>query len=296
MNASPPDDRRAGFTHGVVDVPYLQVDGTTLLARVYRPEGDGPFPVLLDVHGGAWNSGDRLNNAVFNSALADKGILVVAVDFRLAPDHPYPAQVADQHFATRWLKVHARDFGGDAAHLGAVGSSSGGHTILLSAMRPRDPRYAVLPLADAPSVDATLEYAILLWPVVDPYARYLYAMTDPTAGTGFGGPETLRERTLAFFLTDDAMKEGNLQRILDRHEHVVLPRLLVLHPNEDLNVPRPMIEKFVASYQAAGGQVEVHWFEGESHAFIRKPGAATEKAVAIIADYVKRMNSRGASA
>jgi acetyl esterase/lipase len=273
------------------DVPYLRAGGTELLARIYQPEAPGPFPVLLDIHGGAWNSGDRLNNVVFNTALAERGILVVAVDFRLAPEHPYPAQVADQHYATRWLKVHAREFGGVPETIGAVGSSSGGHTILLSAMRPHDARYAGVPLDAARETDATLAYIVALWPVVDPLARYEFAKTDPSAGTGFGGPETLKKRSLDFFITEDAMKEANPQLILDRGERVLTPPLLILHPNHDLNVPRPMIERFVNSYRKAGGDVEVVWFTEASHAFIRKPGADTDRAVELIAAYVMRRSA-----
>ena len=59
-------------------------------ATIYQPEGSGPFPALLDVHGGAWNRGDRSADEVMNRALAASGIVVAAVDFRLAPAHPVP--------------------------------------------------------------------------------------------------------------------------------------------------------------------------------------------------------------
>ena len=78
-----------------------------LAVRIYQPEGPGPFPALLDVHGGVWTNGDRTANEVMNRALAESGIVVAAVDFRQPPNHPYPAQVADVNFATRWLKTNA---------------------------------------------------------------------------------------------------------------------------------------------------------------------------------------------
>ena len=63
----------------VKDVEYQQQAGKSWLARVYRPVGPGPFPTILDVHGGAWNNGDRTNDAVLNQALAARGILTVAI-------------------------------------------------------------------------------------------------------------------------------------------------------------------------------------------------------------------------
>ena len=75
-------------------------------------------------------------------------------------EYPYPSSLADINYATRWLKVHAADFNADPATVGGLGVSSGGHLILLSAMRPFDPRYTALPLAGAAGVDGTLAYAV----------------------------------------------------------------------------------------------------------------------------------------
>ena len=90
------------------DIEFLRHGDTPLLARLYRPKGQGPFPALIDVHGGAWASGDRLNNAPLDEALAKSGIVVLAIDFRMPPAHRYPASIADINFAIRWLKAHAR--------------------------------------------------------------------------------------------------------------------------------------------------------------------------------------------
>ena len=90
------------------DVEYLRVDGESLLMTVYRPVGDGPFPMLLRAHGGAWNAGDRLAGSLIDTRLAECGMVVAAHDFGLAPAYPYPAQVAQTNFAVRWLKVPCR--------------------------------------------------------------------------------------------------------------------------------------------------------------------------------------------
>ncbi len=79
----------ARFEIEVRDLEYQRHDGTPLLARLYRPIGAAtsspPFPALIDVHGGAWASGDRLNNAPLDEALAKSGIVVLAIDFRMPP-------------------------------------------------------------------------------------------------------------------------------------------------------------------------------------------------------------------
>src|SRR4051812_38550121 len=86
-------DPAAQYEVATEDVEYRREGGEAWLARVYRPCGAGSFPTLLDVHGGAWSMGDRLNDAPMDEALAASGMVVVAVDFRLAPQHAYPASL-----------------------------------------------------------------------------------------------------------------------------------------------------------------------------------------------------------
>ena len=123
--------------------------GRMLMARVYRPKGPGPFPALLDLHGGAWNNKDRKAEEPMDRALAASGVLVVAIDLTLAPEAPYPASVQDANYGVRWLKWKAAGWNGDASRLGIYGSSSGGHVAQLLAMRPHDPRYNAIPLRRA---------------------------------------------------------------------------------------------------------------------------------------------------
>ena len=77
------------------DVEYQNLAGKPWLARVYQPKGSGPFPTIVDVHGGAWHNGDRIANAGIDRALAANGILVAALDFRQPPEAGYPASICD---------------------------------------------------------------------------------------------------------------------------------------------------------------------------------------------------------
>src|SRR5258708_14252167 len=117
------------FEVDVKDVEYQQLAGQPRLARVYRPIGTGPFPTVVDVHGGAWNNGDRLNDSLLNQAMAAQGILTVAIDFRQPPEAGNPASVCDMNLATRWLKAHASEYG-RTARVGPFGVSTAGHLIL----------------------------------------------------------------------------------------------------------------------------------------------------------------------
>ncbi len=109
----------------VEDIAFREIDGRPLAGRFYRPHG-GIFPLLIDVHGGAWTSGDRLNNAVIHQALAACGIGVFAIDFRMPPEARYPAALQDVNFGMRWVKQNAQRLGSRPELVGGIGTSSGG--------------------------------------------------------------------------------------------------------------------------------------------------------------------------
>ena len=273
-------DPTNNFEIKVSDVEYRRTAGKAGLASIYQPQGKGIFPALLYVHGGVWSRGDRIQNAPLMQQLAASGLVVVTIDFRLAPRYPYPAQVADINFATRWLKSHAKEFNADPNFVGTLGASSGGHTVVLSAMRPYDPRYMAVPLYEAPALVATVNWVIALWPVLDPYARYLYAQEV--------GRDELVSRTKGYFLTEATMQEGNPQLILERGEEVVLPPILVIQGTADNNIPLSIPKRFARSYRAAGGELDLELFPDMPHAFTYQPGLETQRALEIMKKWVAR--------
>jgi acetyl esterase len=264
----------------VWDVEYRRDPVRPLMARIYQPQGEGPFPALLDVHGGAWNDQDRTANAPVDERLAASGLLVVAVDVRLAKEAPYPASVADANYGIRWLKAKAREWNGDPETVGALGSSSGGHVIQLCAMRPRDPRYTVHPLPEAPQLDATLAYVVARSPISDPFARYEQAQKMQR--------ETLIRNSETYFNPWDTIFEGNPQRILERGESVALPPMFVLQGELDDNVLPAVQERFVATYRAAGGEIDYEVYPGAEHRWIVQPGPQTDRAIAMIKAFIAR--------
>ncbi len=258
----------ADTRHDIVieDVEYQRQGGHALLARLYRPGGAGPFPALLQVHGGAWVNKDRTDNDFIAKALAESGIVVASIDFRMPPEAPYPASLADINLATRWLKARAGQYASRADWVGSFGTSSGGHQVLLAAMRPDDPRYAALPLAAAPGIDARLAFVISGWGVLDPLLRYELAKK--------AGNAELLENHHNFWGDAATMAEGNPPRMLERGEKVHLPPALVFGGDQDEWVPVAVMRKFVADYQKAGGEAELQLYEGANHGFMTgKPDA-----------------------
>jgi acetyl esterase len=263
----------------VRDVEYRRINGGPLLVRLFEPKGTGPFPAILNVHGGAWNNGDRTANPQFSEGLAASGAVVAAIDFRHGAD-PYPSSLVDINYAIRWLKAHAGDFKADAATVGGMGVSSGGHLIVLSAMRPDDPRYAADPLPEAPEIDATLAYVITCWGVLDPYARYLLAKEK--------GQAELIGNHDRYWLTTDAMQEGNPVMTLKRGEHVQLPPCLLIQPSKDQWMSPEGAEDFGAAYRAAGGQCDVALYPGMPHGIAGWDEASIQAAVSRMKEFIAR--------
>ena len=260
------------------DLEYLRSAGAApLLARFYRPEGVGPFPAVLEVHGGAWTAGDRLNNVAIGEYLAAHGIAVLSIDFRMPPVARYPETVADVNFGIRFLKANAERFSTRAELVGGLGTSSGGHLLLLNALSPRDPRYASIPL---PGADAGLAFAVVCWPVADPLARY-HAVRER-------GNERLVEAHHQFWPSEDAMAEGNPQLIVERGGLIEKPPALIMQGTADDNLTPDMAANFAAAYTRAGGSISFHRFEGQPHAFIARDPTASDalRALALIADFI----------
>jgi acetyl esterase/lipase len=266
------------YDYKVEDIEYRRDGERSWLAMVYQPQGSGPFPALLDIHGGAWNNGERTNNPALAEGLAASGVVVASIDFRMGGQDPYPSSLADINYATRWLKMHAADFNADATTVGGLGVSSGGHLILLSAMRPHDSRYAALPLPEATGVDATLAYVISCWGVLDPYGRYRLAQER--------GNKELMANHERYFQTVEAMQEGNPLLILQRGEPAELPPALLIQGTADTGVPQGMVENVATLYRAAGGDVELALFKDMPHGIAGWPAPEVTRLIECMKTFI----------
>ena len=276
-----PYDPAAAFEIRVTEVEYRRTAaGRPLMARIYQPTGTGPFPTVLDLHGGAWNGKDRRAEEPMDRALAASGVLVVAIDMTLAPEKPYPACVQDANYGVRWLKSKAASWNGDPSKIGIYGSSSGGHVAELLGMRPRDPRYTAIPLPEAPNVDATVAYIATRSPISNTFARFQNAVDKKR--------EPMIANNKTFFVPWDSIHESNPQEILERKERVTLVPLLIMQGALDDNVLPAMQEKFAATYRAAGGPCDYHLFEDSEHEWVAKESPQTDRARKMVKAFIAR--------
>ena len=271
----------------VKDVEYLRHGDKPLLARIYQPRGAGPFPVIIDLHGGAWTKKDRTSDVATCEGLARAGIVAVALDFRMPPQAKYPASIADVNFAIRWCKARAAELKSRPDMVGILGVSSGGQQAMIAAMRPSDPRYAALPGNAA--FDASVRCVVLCWPVIDPLGRYEYARQKIAAGDAKQAKEWIAAHD-QYWADEAEMAEGSPTRALERGEKTPTPPVLYLQGTADPAHPRPNLERFVAAYRKAGGRVDLHLFEGMSQAFISEEPAHPNSLAAIekIIEFVHR--------
>jgi acetyl esterase len=262
-------DSREICDFDVEDIEYLRHPSGPLLARVYRPRVEGPTAAVIELHGGAWSKFERTRGKSVHEALARRGVFVMALDFRQGAEGAYPLMLQDINYAIRWLKANAARFGIDAGRVGLSGNSTGGHTAMLTAMRPRDPRYSSLPLPEDLGVaDATVRCVVMLWPVINPLGRYQYAKSlrdsdDPPAWV-----EQILPGHDAFWGGEASMSEGSPTLILQGGEDVCLPRALWIqatgdsvhnYPNADSGLLES--EDFVGRYRAAGGEIDLINFD-----------------------------------
>ena len=255
-----PDTITANHTVAIEDVEYQK----EMLARLYRPSGAGPFPAALQVHGGAWTGKDRTD--MRKSIEATKMPLSASAFAMksLPPVAPHPGSIQDINLGIRWLKATAREFKSRPEWVGSWGTSSGGHQVLLAAMRALNSTYSAL--SGPAGVDAKQAWVISGWGVLDPLLRYNLAKK--------AGNKELVHLHDTFWLTEAAHEDASPPAMLKRGEKCELPPALVFGGDEDEWVPVELMRSFVADYNKAGGNAELHLYEGANHGFMTgKPDA-----------------------
>jgi acetyl esterase len=227
-----------------------------LRVRIITPQaaGNGPLPVVVYFHGGGWVLGNIESHEGICRALANAGgVIVVTVDYRLAPEHRFPAAAEDAYAATRWAAEHAAGFGGDPRRIAVAGDSAGGNLAAVTCLMARD--------RGGPRVD----FQVLLYPITD-YNINTGSYTDFADG---------------FFLTRAEMAwywEHYVEKAEDRrHPHASpsraadlsrLPPALLI--TAEFDVLRDEAEAYACQLQAAGGAAKLRRYDGMIHGFIRR--------------------------
>ena len=278
--------------YDVTEVEYLRHGDKPLLATIYKPKGAGPFPAMVECHGGAWCMSDRMTEKLRHEYMASHGVVSIALDFRSGNTDPYPASVQDINYAVRWAKANAQALKTRPDLIGLSGQSSGGHLATLVAMRPNDPRYAALPLpAGSGSHDASVRCVIMTWPVINPLSRYRHAKREKL--------ESILARQDSYWRSEANMSEGNPMLALERGEKVLTPPAVWyqsrgdnMHDYRDPESPFDGNEpqRFVANYKKAGGTIALEYIEmdrGAGGSDLSKTGDMFARMIEFIGKHVK---------
>jgi len=284
------------------DVEYLRHGDEAFLARIFKPRGQGPFPALIDLHGGCWCLQSRLSDRVRHEWLAEHGIVVISLDWRTAREGAYPKSLQDINYAIRWTKLNAAQLKTRPDLIGISGQSSGGHLAMLVAMRPHDRRYTSIPLpAGSAAFDATVRCVVMSWPVINPIGRYRHAERQAALANPPEWAAAIIDKHHQFWPDEAAMAEGNPMLMLERGEAVELPPVIwhqgrddVLHDYKDEESKSSDTEapRFAANYRNAGGEIELCYFDGDrnvGHApDLTKIGDTFERMFAFITKHTTR--------
>ena len=236
---------------GCVEDRTLLGPGGGIPVRIYVPFGKGPFPVLLYFHGGGWvigdiDSSDGLCRTLTNAA----GCIVVSVDYRLAPEHPFPAAADDAYHATLWAVTNAASFGGDPLRIAVCGDSAGGNLAAVVAQIARD--------RGKPAI----RFQLLIYPATDA------ACDTPSYSENAEGYFLTREAMQWFwghYVQKEADRSHPYASPLRARSFAGLPAALVI--TAEFDPLRDEGERYAERMRAAGTPVQLTRYEGMIHGF-----------------------------
>jgi acetyl esterase len=260
--------------HKIEDRRVPGPGGYQIPVRLYIPAEKGPLPVLVYFHGGGWVLGDLESHDAVCRELANKvGCIVVAVDYRLAPEHKFPHAPEDCYAATKWAVLNAASFGGDPARIAVGGDSAGGNLAAVVAQMAAD--------RGAP----TLTYQLLIYPVTN------YAFDTPSYRDNAEGYLLTREMMQWFWkhylTTDEDGKNAYASPLQARELRRVAPAFVITAEFDPL---RDEGEAYAARLKEAGVPVELKRYDGAIHGFFSL-GHIMDQGKQVVADAAARLKA-----
>jgi len=233
------------------DVEYGIAGGERLLLDVRRPAGDGPFPVVIMIHGGGWGSGDKgvldpagstADISPWFAPVEEAGFLAFSINYRLAPAHRWPACLEDVQAAIRWVKTHAADYGGDPGRIALFGHSAGGQLACMAGVLAGE--------------DTRVQAVVGFAPVTD-FEQELRIRGGLGVGLQnlFGYPKEVTDESLAVLRRTSPIT----------HVRPGLPPFLILHGNADNTVPLQQTRNFQAKLREARVPCDLVTVPGAPH-------------------------------
>jgi len=211
------------------DFVYGRVEGSALLANLAWPDGPGPRPAIVSVHGGRWRAGNRTDaSSIKVVPWAEFGFFAMSIDYRLVGGSPAPAPYLDMRCAIRWLHAHAGDYGVDPDRVYVIGQSAGGHMVSLAATLG-DGAYPKVGGWDSARSD--VRAAISVAGAYDLNTLSWGNLWNPASGN-----------------VEDARREASPMT----HVSSATKPMLVIHSDDDRSVPVQQAVDFVEKLKAAG--------------------------------------------
>jgi len=252
------------------DVVYGTAQGTPLLLDLAMPKtGNGPFPVVVFLHGGGWSEGNRQEMNHFIEGVAGLGYVGVTVAYRLVPAARFPAQLEDCKAAVRWLRANAAKYRINPKHIGVVGFSAGGH--LASMLGVTGKNDGLEGAGRNPDQSSRVQAVVSFFGLTDfstrDWPRDLEnGVIEPFLGGSFANhADEYRRASPITYVTSDA------------------PPFLFFHGSEDKLVPVDQSKRLGEKLRNAGVFAEVNVLEGEGHGFT---DAANQKAMRRMLDFL----------
>ncbi|WP_233522544.1 alpha/beta hydrolase [Peribacillus glennii] len=221
--------------------------------RIYTPEGSGPFPVIVFFHGGGFVYGDlESHDSVCRSIVKASQHILVAVDYRLAPEHPFPAAPNDCYAAAKWVYDHAEELNGDKARMSVAGDSAGGNLATVVSMMARD--------QGGPSIIKQ----VLLYPVTDRYEPGKYASYGEN-GSGYFLTTEAMGLFSKLYVQNDGLPNQHYSAPINAPDLSGLPPALVI--TAGLDPLRDEGELYAEKLREAGVETVVRREEDQIHGF-----------------------------
>ena len=248
--------------------------GGEIPLRIYSPQSSSPSPALIYFHGGGWVLGDLESHDHVCRALANRvPCTVVSVDYRLAPEHKFPAAVDDSYAATEWIAAHAQELGIDRERMAVGGDSAGGNLAALVALLARD--------RNGPE----LVYQLLIYPGTD------MRMDQPSVEENADGPILTKAAMIWFvnhYLPCVEERTNPLASPLLAADLSNLPAALII--TAECDPLRDEGEAYGRRLDQSGVPVEIHRYPGMPHGFFSF-AAALDGGRGAIAEAAEKLRS-----
>jgi acetyl esterase/lipase len=249
---------------------YVQRDSGPLKADIYMPEGEGPFPGVLVVHGGAWRMGTRGQLSGVAQILAKNGMTAVAISYRLAPEYKFPAQIEDCKAAVRWMRTNASKLKIDSKRIGGFGYSAGAH--LVSLLGTTDPNDGLEGISDASLAPSTRLQCVAAGGTpcdLRPIPADVDGLSFFLGGSPRTCPEQYRRASPAAFVTPDD------------------PPMFFFHGENDRLVPLASPEHMREELAKAGVEADLYIVPNLGHTAAGMDRGAIERAIVFLEEHLK---------